>query len=453
VGGDRVGSARPGWGPACAAAARAPGLWAAAAGLTAASRLGWGATAAWALAGGLAAAATAWHRWRTAWAFPARLQAALVGLGCVGHAPDGTVVVPHRAGRPVRAGVTITAAWRLPLGVAVAAVAAQVPALEAHLDAGVAVWADGPTCVIRCDRARIPALVPFAAFERTRPQAVGCWLGLGMSRRGPCWVDLGTCPHLLVGGMTGGGKSVFLRQACTGLAGAYGPEALRLAAVDLKGGTELAPLGTWPHAFGPVADTVAAAADQLAAVAAELAWRLTALRIAGVPDTTALTVANGGRPPWPRLVVVVDELAEATCPGGGVPRAARAAQEAVAGRLAGLARLGRAAGVHLLCATQRPDAEAVPGQLKANLTGTVAFRVRSAINSAILCDSDRAAQLPPHPGRALWVHDTVEVVQVPAVDRALSEAWIAARRGAFAPAGLVTRQAQTASPSSEGVSE
>ena len=67
--------------------------------------------------------------------------------------------------------------------------------------------------------------------------------------------------------------------------------------------------------------------------------------------------------------------------------------------------------IHLVCCTQRPDADAVPGQLKANLDGTVAFRVRAAINSFILLDSDRAAWLPPHPGRAVLAHEKVEEFQ------------------------------------------
>ncbi|HVB53949.1 MAG TPA: hypothetical protein VNF24_07115 [Candidatus Acidoferrales bacterium] len=130
-------------------------------------------------------------------------------------------------------------------------------------------------------------------------------------------------------------------------------------------------------------------------------------------------------------------------------------QQAVAGGLAALARLGRAAGVHRLLATQRPDAEAVPGQLKANGTGTLAFRARTAVNSWMLLDGDRAAHLPPHPGRALWVTDTATELQVPACDRATSDAWVlaGARASALTPDALARQRAQTASPSSDGVLE
>jgi S-DNA-T family DNA segregation ATPase FtsK/SpoIIIE len=80
-----------------------------------------------------------------------------------------------------------------------------------------------------------------------------------------------------------------------------------------------------------------------------------------------------------------------------------------------IARLGRAVGVHLILCTQRPDAEAVPGQLKANLAGTIAFRVRSEVNSHILLESDGAALLPHHPGRAIWAHERLEEFQVTAL--------------------------------------
>ena len=114
---------------------------------------------------------------------------------------------------------------------------------------------------------------------------------------------------------------------------------------------------------------------------------------------------------WPRILVVVDEVAELTVRHLGDDRAARAAQQAATGRLCEIARLGRSVGIHLVCCTQGPDADAVPGQLKANLDGTVAVRVRAAINSFILLDSDRAAMLPPHPGRTVFAHETVEEFQ------------------------------------------
>ena len=106
-------------------------------------------------------------------------------------------------------------------------------------------------------------------------------------------------------------------------------------------------------------------------------------------------------------MAVVDEVAELTVRDLGDDRAARAAQVAANGRLWEIAGLGRSVDIHLVCCTQRPDDEAVPGQMKANLAGTVSLRVRAPVNGFILLDSDRAPLLPPRAGRAVFAHETV----------------------------------------------
>ncbi|MGH7642547.1 MAG: FtsK/SpoIIIE domain-containing protein [Candidatus Dormibacteria bacterium] len=376
-----------------------------------------------------------------------RLQAALVGLGCVRTNEQGRCEVPRLVGRDAQEAKRSTTLWELPLGMTPAKVRELGPAIEAHLGCACEVRDRAGLAEVELDFGLIPEQVSFDDFYRERPAAWGFWMGLGVCRRGPLWVDLSECPHLLVGGMTGGGKSVFLSQACTGLALEYGPEELRIAAIDLKSGCELAPLSDWPHAYAPLADSVEGAVELLQQVCTELAQRLIQLREEKVADLFGLAVRRGDPAPWPRLLVVVDELAEATCPQLGADRAARTAQQAVAGRLGSIARMGRAAGVHLLLATQRPDAEAVPGQLKANLDGTVAFRVRSELNSWILCESPRAADLPSHPGRALWARSELTEFQAVSCSREQSQARMQARWGSPAPPGLVTREAQnTTSP-------
>jgi hypothetical protein len=189
----------------------------------------------------------------------------------------------------------------------------------------------------------------------------------------------------------------------------------------------LAPFDHLPHALGAVIDNPTAALAALDEMRSELDRRLGELRRAGLADIAAWH--DSGLPRWPRLVVVVDEVAELTIGNVGKDKAAQSERNAATGRLCELGRLGRAAGIHLVVCTQRPDAEAVPGQLKANLCGTVAFRVRNSANSHILLDSDRAALLPPRKGRAIWQHERMEEVQVVHLSqeecqRLLEERWL-----------------------------
>ena len=200
-----------------------------------------------------------------------------------------------------------------------------------------------------------------------------------------------------------------------------------------------------PHALYPVGDTVAAAAETLSRVREELDRRLTAV-------TRSVEAGDSAAPAsWPRIVVVVDE------PTGrdlGDERVARAAQQAATGRPCEITGLGRSVVIHLVGCAESPDAEAVPGQLKANLDGTVAFRVRAAVNSFILLDSDVTAPLP-HPGRAVWVHETVEEFQ--AVDRSVKESqdvplarW--GSRGVSSTTGPVSQWWENTCPPSDDLS-
>jgi DNA segregation ATPase FtsK/SpoIIIE-like protein len=109
-----------------------------------------------------------------------------------------------------------------------------------------------------------------------------------------------------------------------------------------------------------------------------------------------------------------------------------------------ICRLGRAAGVHVIAATQRPDADAVPGQLKANLPATMAFRVRDAVNSRILLGDGNptAASLPAVPGRGIWqTGDVVAEVQAPWLGRDEAAALLARAYPQGGPGGTerVTR--------------
>jgi hypothetical protein len=93
----------------------------------------------------------------------------------------------------------------------------------------------------------------------------------------------------------------------------------------------------------------------------------------------------------------------------------RASARAMHASFSRIARLGRASGIHLIACTQRPDADVLPGQIKDQLPGTVAFRTRSQTNSHILLGDrdDAAARLAPYKGRAVWQWETESEVQAP----------------------------------------
>ena len=379
----------------------------------------------------------------------ARLRRAFRDLGLVHRAPDGCTVEMRKVGLVKRDGRNKLIRWSLPPGVTLDDVRRNEEAIGHRTVCAVSTWMERGLLHMEVLGHPIPDHVAFPEFYGIPRELLGgephgagkapkgdLVIGLGRGHRGPLWADLALLPHLLVGGITGGGKSVFLRQLLTGLAVQYGPDRLRLVLIDLKGGVELAHFANLPHTKYPVADDAEAAACALGMVRAELDRRLTLLRGAGIASVGGEGAAELPRElRLPRIVVVVDEVAELTLghlTGAGAP-AARSANKEATGRLGEIARLGRAVGIHLVVCTQRPDAEAVPGQLKANLAATVAFRVRAGVNSQILVGDDRAAKLPPRPGRGLWSFDRGEEFQSVYISEADSRSVLFAKYGRWEP--------------------
>ncbi|MDM7854058.1 FtsK/SpoIIIE domain-containing protein [Cellulomonas alba] len=196
-------------------------------------------------------------------------------------------------------------------------------------------------------------------------------------------------PHALVAGTTGAGKSALLASLVLAHALAEPPERLAVLLVDFKGGAGLGPVAGLPHVLDHVTDLDAARARRvLVGLAAELRRRESLLARGGVTDLAGLDADRPDTPP--RLLVVVDEL--------------RALADDVPDAMPTLARLaaqGRALGVHLVLATQRP-AGAVPADLRANLGLRICLRVADAADSTDVLDDPVAARIDPAlPGRAL----------------------------------------------------
>jgi hypothetical protein len=338
---------------------------------------------------------------------PARATRVLSMLG-----PSKEEAGRFRLRRLSRRGRVWHVAWRVPVGVTVTGLQRQREAIEQALDASVELWFDRGKLHMRAGTARLPGGLRFEQFY-TRPAGAGeLPVGVGASRFGPLWADLAALPHLLVGGLTGGGKSAFLRQLLVGLVLRLPPERLRLVVLDLKG-MEFGLLERLPHLMAPIARDLDASLDVLGSVCAELDRRQALFAGAGVE---ALGSWNEARPDeaLPYILVVVDEGAELSAAEVS-DRDERARRQQALAHLSRLCRLGRASGIHVILSTQRPDADAVPGQVKANIPATVAFRVRNATNSRILLGEggESAAALPPWPGRGVWQWDTETQFQAP----------------------------------------
>jgi S-DNA-T family DNA segregation ATPase FtsK/SpoIIIE len=193
--------------------------------------------------------------------------------------------------------------------------------------------------------------------------------------------------HLLIGGTTGSGKSVFLRALVQSMTYFHSPSEVRFSLVDPKR-VSFGPMvtrGLGDYLAGPVCHDVGDALGELDDLVEEMERRYGLIERANVEHVEEY---NEDAPAYERLphhVVVVDEFADLM-----VDRTTRQPFEAAVKRLGGKAR---AAGIHLVLATQRPDAKVVPGIIKANLTGKIALRVQSSTDSRIVLGQRGAESL------------------------------------------------------------
>lgn len=217
-------------------------------------------------------------------------------------------------------------------------------------------------------------------------------LRLGQAPWGTAQIDLSTIPHWLVAGATGMGKSVLLRlivRQCLAKGAA-------VTIADWKGGLDY-PLDL-RESCRFVTDEDALL-QCLAELVEELEARKKTLTYAGAANLTAYNRQTSSHPMQRRLLVL-DETSMILDTTGRT----KADKDKIAQILNGLltlGRLGRAFGLHLLCATQRPDVSSVPGSLKAHLDGRLCGHTADAQSSIVIMDDGAAAKLPAIPGRFL----------------------------------------------------
>lgn len=197
--------------------------------------------------------------------------------------------------------------------------------------------------------------------------------------------NIAKLPHLLIAGTTGSGKSVCTNSLIISLLYKATPEEVRLIMVDPKM-VELGIYNGIPHLLIPVVTDPKKAAGALQWAVTEMMKRYRSFSEVGVRDLAsynALAARTEGMTKMPQVVVVIDELADLMLV------AAKEVEESICR----VAQMGRASGMHLIIATQRPSADVITGLMKANIPSRIAFAVASSLESRIILDTTGAEKL------------------------------------------------------------
>lgn len=202
-------------------------------------------------------------------------------------------------------------------------------------------------------------------------------------------IDLAKAPHLLIGGTTGSGKSVAINSFIMSMLMRSTPEEVRMILVDPKR-VEFTLYNGIPHLYLPVVEDPKDASAALSWGVAEMERRLKLFSAAGVRNIGQFNAKTKEEAqdeeeasPLPYIVIVIDELADLMMNVG----------KEVEFSISRIAQLARAAGIHLIVATQRPSANVVTGLIKSNITTRMAFTVASGIDSRVILDTTGAENL------------------------------------------------------------
>ena len=194
--------------------------------------------------------------------------------------------------------------------------------------------------------------------------------------------DLARMPHLLVAGSTGSGKSVFVNSLVTSIITRATPEEVRFIMVDPKR-VELTIYNGIPHLITPVIVDTQKVVNALQWMVTQMEQRLEQLAEEGARDIGSYNEKMVGPNRMPYLVLIVDELADLMMTAG----------KAVEHGLVRLAQMGRATGIHLVVATQRPSVNVITGLIKANFPTRISFMVTSLVDSRTILDGAGAEKL------------------------------------------------------------
>lgn len=208
-------------------------------------------------------------------------------------------------------------------------------------------------------------------------------IALGKTTDGQCaFGDLAAMPHLLVAGSTGSGKSVFVNSLIMSLIYRLSPQQMRMILVDPKM-LELNAFDGLPHLITNVITDNKIAFNALSWAVWEMDRRYQLMARTASKNVDSYNEKVKGAEKLPFIVIVVDELADLMMSGG----------EAVEIAITRLAQKARAAGIHMVIATQRPSTDVVTGLIKANIPSRLCFKVPSGIDSRTVLDTGGAEEL------------------------------------------------------------
>ncbi|WP_416325313.1 DNA translocase FtsK [[Eubacterium] hominis] len=215
-----------------------------------------------------------------------------------------------------------------------------------------------------------------------------CLFALGKDLMGNCvYGELNKMPHLLIAGATGSGKSVCVNSIITSILMRARPDEVKLLLVDPKK-VEFTPYQKIPHLLGPVITDGEEANRALKVIVTMMDNRYELFSMAGVRNIQGYnnyleTHPEEGLQKLPWIVVIIDELADLML----------VAAKEVESSIQRITQLARAAGIHLIVATQRPSVDVITGIIKANIPSRIAFSVSSAVDSRTILDQMGAEKL------------------------------------------------------------
>ena len=226
-------------------------------------------------------------------------------------------------------------------------------------------------------------IIDTVEFDRAKSKLS---IALGRDIAGNCVIaDIAKMPHMLIAGATGSGKSVCINSIIISLLYKASPAEVRFLMVDPKV-VELGVYNGIPHLLVPVVTDPRKAAGALGWAVTEMLKRYSAFAENNVRDLegyNALAKDKEELVPMPQIVIIIDELSDLMM----------AAPNEVEDSICRLAQMARAAGMHLIIATQRPSVDVVTGLIKANVPSRIAFAVSSQIDSRTILDSSGAEKL------------------------------------------------------------